>query len=457
MNINISLAQNLYPISVAVIPATPAGPVSPLRTPTSGGLYPNHRSPTRLPVAVDPDWGILEKDSWVALKETVFGPGWWKLAIPSILFVRASFGKCECGQLTPFSLSQVFQANAQYLASGNLSVPTFQLAYQLKVGSAQSLSPFVILSDLVPSQQIPATALCSVLLLNRVLSPQQWISLFILTLGVGIVQLHSAAPAPHLPSSPATPLNLDSHPAPNPVLGLVAVMAACLSSGFASTYFERMLKKPASSTDENEGSQSQPSLWIRNIQLSLFGLAAGLPIVWYEMQGGWTKGDDGRSLSLEGGWMGGAMETSRVLAGSFFEGFDEMTWAVIGLQVMGGLLAGASLELCVCSSGADLPSPSALVMQHADNIAKCFSTSISIILSFIASVYLFNFHVRSLPPVFLLAALKHFSQVSFGVAFGASLVLLSTWAYAQPASWRSRARGASRPTPLLNGEGAAAK
>lgn len=120
-------------------------------------------------------------------------------------------------------------------------------------------------------------------------------------------------------------------------------MAACLSSGFASTYFERMLKKPSS---RSETAEAHPSLWIRNIQLSLFGLAAGLPIVWYEMQGGWTKGDDGRSLSLEGGWMGDAMETGRVLAGSFFEGFNEMTWAVIGLQVMGGLLAGACDDRC---------------------------------------------------------------------------------------------------------------
>lgn len=103
---------------------------------------------------------------------------------------------------------------------------------------------------------------------------------------------------------------------------------------------------------------------------------------------------------------------------------------------------------------ADLSSLLALVMQHADNIAKCFSTSISIIISFIASVHLFNFHVRffscSLCRLLMLA-----SQVSFGVAFGASLVLLSTWAYAQPASWRSRARGASRPSSLLSGEGGA--
>ena len=54
------------------------------------------------------------------MRGNVFGKGWWKLAIPAVLFV--------------------FQANAQYVASGNLSVPLFQLAYQLKVRAALSLS-----------------------------------------------------------------------------------------------------------------------------------------------------------------------------------------------------------------------------------------------------------------------------------------------------------------------------
>lgn len=38
----------------------------------------------------------------------------------------------------------------------------------------------------------------------------------------------------------------------------------------------------------------------------------------------------------------------------------------------------------------------ALVMQHADNLLKCFSTSLSIVLSVAASVALFHFKVRPL-------------------------------------------------------------
>lgn len=77
----------------------------------------------------------------MVLREMVFGPGWWKLAIPSILFVSARFsGRSQLANSS--LLLQVFQANAQYLASGNLSVPTFQLAYQLKVNSTTPPSPF---------------------------------------------------------------------------------------------------------------------------------------------------------------------------------------------------------------------------------------------------------------------------------------------------------------------------
>lgn len=59
-------------------------------------------------------------------------------------------------------------------------------------------------------------------------------------------------------------------------------------------------------------------------------------------------------------------------------------------------------------------------MQHADNISKCFSTSISILLSFGVSMYLFDFRLTK------------------GIAIGAGLVLGSTWVYALPAGGGKR-------------------
>lgn len=45
----------------------------------------------------------------------------------------------------------------------------------------------------------------------------------------------------------------------NPFLGFTTVLLACMSSGFSGVYFEKVLK------------QSPQSLWMRNIQLGLFG------------------------------------------------------------------------------------------------------------------------------------------------------------------------------------------
>jgi UDP-sugar transporter A1/2/3 len=49
-------------------------------------------------------------------------------------------------------------------------------------------------------------------------------------------------------------------------VGVCAVLAACCSSGFASVFFERMLK----SNVKREGGgvvSAPPSLWIRNVQV----------------------------------------------------------------------------------------------------------------------------------------------------------------------------------------------
>ena len=48
-----------------------------------------------------------------------------------------------------------------------------------------------------------------------------------------------------------------------PLLGILAFLAAALSSAFATVFLERMLK-----TDR------KPSLWLRNIQLAIYGSIA---------------------------------------------------------------------------------------------------------------------------------------------------------------------------------------
>ena len=128
------------------------------------------------------------------------------------------------------------------------------------------------------------------ILLRRFLSPQKWISLFLITFGIALVQLppdfsilaesemilsslvHSgttelpeAAKAylPH-PNSRVEKPDMDRP------LGLICVFTACTISGLAGVYFEKVLKG------------SKKTVFVRNLQLSFFSLfpAFFLGVVW---------------------------------------------------------------------------------------------------------------------------------------------------------------------------------
>ena len=61
----------------------------------------------------------------------------------------------------------------------------------------------------------------------------------------------------------------------------------------------------------------------------------------------------------------------------FFFAYSPLVWTIIFIQAGGGLLI-------------------AVVVKYADNILKGFATSISIIVSTVVSIYLFNFQVSAM-------------------------------------------------------------
>ncbi|KAG9336013.1 hypothetical protein AGOR_G00139060 [Albula goreensis] len=205
------------------------------------------------------------------------------------------------------SLIYTLQNNLQYVAISNLPAATFQVTYQLK---------------------ILTTALFSVLMLRKSLSRIQWVSLVLLFAGVAIVQVQQEGKQKESTVAGASQ---------NYAKGLVAVVVSCLSSGFAGVYFEKILKG------------SSASVWMRNVQLGIFGTFLGLLGLWW---------NDGPAIAEKG----------------FLFGYTPMVWGVIFNQAFGGLLV-------------------AVVVKYADNILKGFATSFSIIVSTVTSVYLFGFHV----------------------------------------------------------------
>ncbi|KAF2137570.1 uncharacterized protein K452DRAFT_353417 [Aplosporella prunicola CBS 121167] len=296
-----------------------------------------------------------------SLSGAVFTGDSWKLAIPAMLYT--------------------LQNSLQYLAVSNLDAATFQVTYQLK---------------------ILTTALFSVTLLGRSLSLRKWASLVLLMLGIAIVQMPMASgdtnnmdslrderirlfwprsieelrglgsetakqlmrrTAGAMARRSATYEGIEEdvalqHPTPNASLGLMAVVVACVLSGLAGVYFEKVLKE----------SHTPASLWVRNVQLSFYSLfpALFLGVVFL----------DGEEIAKFG----------------FFVGYSWVVWAAIGMQALGGVVV-------------------ALVVSYADNIAKNFATSISIIISCLASVWFFDFQIS-----------KHY-------LIGTSIVLFATYLY----------------------------
>jgi UDP-sugar transporter A1/2/3 len=202
------------------------------------------------------------------------------------------------------SFLYVIQNNLLYLALTNLDAATYQILYQLK---------------------ILTTATFSATLLGRRFSASKWIALVVLTVGVAIVQLSGSS---------------DHHTAEdedkNRLVGLVAVLCAACTSGFAGVYFEKILKNG-----------SDVTLWIRNIQMGLPSVIIALLTVYVE---------DYHEVSTKG----------------FFVGYNSIVLLVITIQAVGGLIV-------------------AVVVKYADNVLKTFAASFSIVLSCIISAIIFDF------------------------------------------------------------------
>merc|ERR1712029_827061 len=119
------------------------------------------------------------------------------------------------------------------------------------------------------------------------------------------------------------------------MLGFTAALSACCLSGFAGVYFEKILKG------------SDVSVWMRNVQLAMLSVPMGLVTSYVS---------DGAKISENG----------------FFHGYDNFVWFTVAQNALGGLLV-------------------AVVVKYADNILKGFACSLAIIITCVASIFIFDF------------------------------------------------------------------
>lgn len=218
----------------------------------------------------------------------------------------------ELAKVTVPGLLYTVQNNLLFISLSNLSGAVYQVTYQLK---------------------ILTTAVLSVVILGKSLGTTKWSALFMLTAGVALIQMPRGPPPEDADAAEADLTTTTSqHPEGNALVGLVAVLSACVTSGLAGVYLEKILK------------QTDASIWLRNIQLAICGSALGL---------------------LGAVWQDGA----KIREGGFLQGYNRLVWGVILLQAVGGLVVAA-------------------VLKYADNLLKCFGNALSICISCLLSAVL---------------------------------------------------------------------
>ncbi|RNF09535.1 UDP-galactose transporter [Trypanosoma conorhini] len=220
------------------------------------------------------------------LRRAIFQGETLKLSVPAALFTMQNY-------LIFFGLS-------------NLDAVSFQVWSQTKLVSA---------------------AVFSVILLKRRLRVMQWVSLFLLTFGVLLTQLQETSAEKRLPTEGRTQ---------RPLLGVASCVLSGLSSSYAGVYFEKVVKT------------TPPSLAVRNIHLSVFGIPFAVLSMFV--------------LDILPSW-----KTKKGQEFYFWRGYNQ--WLTIGLvfiHAFGGLLV-------------------AIVVKYADNIVKGFATGVAVAVSGVMS------------------------------------------------------------------------
>ena len=281
-----------------------------------------------------------------SLTSAVFSGDSWKLVIPACLYTLSN--------------------SLQYIALSNMQSATFQVTFQVK---------------------LLATAVFGLALLRRTMPLRKWGILVIIVLGVALVQMPVGKTDELQLQEEATHLNfprsleewnevkgwgrgtnrkrsatyegieedmLTAFPKMNPVFGLLATIGACIASGLAGVFFEKVLKESTTSR----------SLWVRNVQMAIYSIFPALFI---------------GVVFLDG---------EKVAANGFFQGYNWAVWSVTVLQALGGILA-------------------AFCISYANKVPKSTASIASIVCTVFGSVMLFDFEANGY--VCFLHLLSHIS------------------------------------------------
>jgi len=252
--------------------------------------------------------------------------------------------------VSPGEISRAMQSTDALLMLVPAGLYTLQNNLQYVAMSHLDASVYQVLSQM----KLVTTALFSMTMLGRRISVRQWTGIFVCAIGIAIVQISSLTGSSSKSSSKSA-RGESGGGSSSSAIGFVAVMTGTVTSGLAGVFTEKVFKT------------SNTSMWVRNMQLAMYSVCVGVV-------GVLTNDFD------------------QVMEKGFFVGYSLLVWSVIALQALGGIVV-------------------AVVVKFADNIAKGFSTGISIVVSCALSAVFLDF------------------EMSFTYAVGASCVLLSIQIY----------------------------
>lgn len=182
------------------------------------------------------------------------------------------------------------------MAATHLDVATFAVLYQLK---------------------LLTTAFFSRIVLNKTLSQIKWVALGLLTVGIALVVLPKEE---SIESSSSTTESIGNQ---SSVHGYIAVLVACVLSGLAAVYTEKILKGgPPSATqrlpldvggDKKDGNDMSV-WWVNSTRLATFSVVLGVATL--------------------------IQDVPVIMEKGFFVHYTPMTWCVIFIQAIGGLIVG---------------------------------------------------------------------------------------------------------------------
>ena len=218
--------------------------------------------------------------------------------------------------------------------SGKMAVPAFLYLAMNMLGFVALRRVDAGTFAVIQQSKVFFTAMWARVMLSRTLSVPKWCALTILVLGVTLISLQ-AQPKPACDTAAPTPAaataaaGASAFTVPQYAIGVVAVTTDSALSGYATVYFEKVLKTTVL------------TVWDRNLQLAFWSMLIYCPMALY------------------------AHPTNPL------HGWSSVTFLLALLGALGGVLV-------------------ALVIKHADGLAKNLATASSIVLTTAAGHVLFH-------------------------------------------------------------------